>query len=105
MTVALKLTKTMRDGSTAEYWKVGTVFHFDVVNKTAGASLLLYVNETARRADRLSVPIPNVECATLPPPPQLTGQPALDALASGDPRAALYALLKVDPYFAGAEDV
>lgn len=95
----------MRDGSSAEYWRLSPVVHFDILTKSLEGIVMLYVNETARRADKLSVPIPQLEVVEGIPRAHLEGQVAVDAMATGDPRPALYAAIKADAFFTEATDV
>ena len=103
--MALKLSKPMRDGGTAEYWRVAPTIHYEILTRTLVCHLMLYVNETARRTDKMPVPIPNLEAYENIPVAHLEGDDAIAAMAAGDPRGALYIHLKALNFFSGAEDV
>ena len=101
--MALKLAKTTDTGSSAEYWRVAPGFTYDVVEQQLTATVVLYVNEAARRAGKrpMNVRLDNDQ----PHGVSLSGTDADTAVKTGDPRAALYAVLKALPFFSGAEDV
>lgn len=104
--MALKLTKSMRDGGTAEYWRLAPVAHYEIVEVALECHLMLYVNEEARRSGKHPVAIPNLdEKADVPGVIVLKGQAAKNAMATGDPRGAFYTHLKTLPFFEEAEDV
>lgn len=104
--MALKLSKPMRDGGAAEYWRLAPVVHYDIQMKAVTCHFMLYINEAARRAGKLPVPVPNLEASVADvPATELKGQAAVDAIATGDPRGAIYEMLKNHPFFEGSEDV
>jgi hypothetical protein len=104
--VALKLPKQTRDGATAEYWRLAPHAHFDILSKTLHCPLSLYISEAARRADKRPIPIPNLEGNVADvPSTELTGEDAVAAMASGDPRGAIYTKLKATTFFKDAQDV
>lgn len=101
--MALKLAKTLETGATAEYWKISSSFTYDVIGQVVTAHLHLFTNEATRRAgkqrvhDLFSGDVPNVVT--------MEGTAADTAVKTGDPRPALYAVLKALPFFTGSEDV
>lgn len=103
--MALKLPKQTRDGATAEYWRLAPHAHFDILSKTLHCPMSLYISEETRRADKRPVSIPNVEGFDQIPSTELSGDDAVAALASGDPRGAIYEKIKADPFFKDAVDV
>lgn len=104
--MALRKSVTTEMGITAEYWKVSPHGFHSVVSTQDGVSsaavqhkVVCYVSRTARDVEGAK-PIPGLEAIA-----RLEGEAATTALASGDPRPALYTYLKTLPMFAGAEDV
>jgi hypothetical protein len=99
--MALKKAVDLENGGTAEYWRVAPSYTFNVVTGELLTHVNLYVNETARRADKPDIH-PDRDA---PSPVTLAGAPALAAVQAGDHRAAVYEMLKGLPYFKGAQDV
>lgn len=103
--MALKLTKSMRDGGTAEYWRLAPIVHYEILEEALECHLMLYVNEEARRSGKHPVAIPNLDEGDEVPQVTLRGEEAKSALASGDPRGAIYTKLKTKAFFKDAQDV
>lgn len=103
--MALKLSKNTPNGGAAEYWRVMPGMSIDVVAQQIIAPVMLYVNASSRQASKRPIHPSELEAGDAPNSVTLTGADAIAALQTGDPRAALYAVLKTKDFFTGAEDV
>jgi hypothetical protein len=104
--MALQLSKTLRNGTSAEYWAISPNMIIDVVAQTVSAQIWLYATHTARTGNKSRINL--IELEERPNIPQtitLSGQAAIDAIKTGDPRTALYTVAKALEFFAGATDV
>lgn len=101
--MALKLSKELPSGATVEYWRVSPSLTVDLVDQTIHAKVMPYVNATARLAGK--PPLPGPDPLEAPDHISMSGVDVITALQTGDPRPALYGVLKALPFFSGAEDV
>lgn len=100
--MALKLAKETESGSTVEYWRISPLFYYDVAEQRLSARVLAYVSEAARRASKRD--LLDGLGDDRPSSVILQGADADASIKTGDPRPALYVVLKARPFFAGAED-
>jgi len=106
--MALKLTKMTAEGFSVEYWRIEPTIlsRFSGDTKTVSANVIVHVNAAARQADKPPVRLTprSVEGCETATRVVLEGSEATSALATGDPRAAMYAKLKALEFFSGAVD-
>lgn len=100
--MALKLVKETSAGVLVEYWRISSGLHYDVVEQRLSAGVLVYVNEQSRRAEK--TPVRETTSNEQPLNVLLEGAASDAAVKTGDPRGALYGVLKALPFFAGSED-
>ena len=105
--MALKLTKTTAEGFSIEYWRIDPRMSVDLTtgSKNVRATVQAFVSASTRQANkspvRLSRDVDGVQVVTSV---TLNDAETTSALATGDPRAAMYAKLKALEFFAGATD-
>ena len=103
--MALLLEKTDESGNLISYWRIAPYMHVDFVEKFIRATLLGYKDQTAREAGK--VPNMNVHSPSMNMPfsIDLSGDAAIDALKTGDARAALYEVAKLMSEFDGYQNI
>jgi hypothetical protein len=103
--MALSLTKTDSSGNTISYWRLSPWMHVDFVAKQVRCTVLGYKDQTARDAGKEPNPLANSPSIGMPAFVELTGDPAITAVMTGDARATLYTVAKAMDEFNGATDV
>lgn len=105
--MALKLAKTTVEGFSVEYWRIEpSILTRFAETKTVSANVTVHMNAAARQAGKPPVRLTprSIEGSETAMRVVLEGSEATNALATGDPRAAMYAKLKALEFFAGATD-
>jgi hypothetical protein len=107
--MALKKSFENSHGITFEYWRVMPDIHVDFATKEAHASLLVWVTQAARIADKQPLHFHEVmtqeQRGSVKTALILSGEDFTTALATGDLRTAIYTRIKALDVFAGAEDI
>lgn len=105
--MALRLTKTTKEGFSVEYWRVSPSISVNMVDGTATSSVLAYKDVEARQAGKRPVDgnglieegYEQIRSVTI------SGSDFTAAMVGGDFRDQMYAVLKANAFFAGSEDV
>jgi hypothetical protein len=100
--MGLKIDFEDDSGLVVGYWVVSPEFSYDVSTKSLHAQVRGYKSKAAKTAGKRPVNI--MMNPDIPTSVELRGQDAKDAVMTGDPRTALYAVLKALPIFATATD-
>ena len=104
--MALQIAKETPSGVSVEYWRINPVMTIDMVERKVYARLMAYVSQAARTGGKREVAMAN-EVVGFDDVQRivLDGADFRTALAAGEFRDVMYAKLKTEDFFSGADDV